>query len=569
MLTDPRLSFEDRWGSMLDELLVRARISGEAPGHRFDLGRSCECAPIRSKIPGDAECPAWVAHELWLGVRALRDRVVTRESRLEALPGRSVREILDDDSPDPGSVDELAAVAAFNQVVAVFDGQVDEYLNRLAGWALAMDHAADEVRRNDLPSPHESPLSREEMARAERRITELSRAAWSRIRDTAPARRPDVEAGIRAWYGHVGAPAPETIFWVRSPREMSRLVRALTEVVSGSWAALVEARGDVVDSGIQRFRGSLMPETYEHAARYLAAASRRTGTTARIVESVHPAAESHLVSMARAASAVFGWNDAHRLRRDAATRLGGARSRLMESLAWWDTASERPGLGSGPIETTDGTPRPVDTVAALPWLGGLDEAGLAATHAVLEAADSTASAWCWWGFRGFAIACERPAQIQFDDQRRLHAHTGPAIRFRDGWAVSAWHGTPVPHAAIDSGWTPRDILASGNQEVRRAAIEASGGWHEFARRARLQQVGPDVADPGNPGGDPLRLYELPHGLLDEPARLLLVSNASLERDGSRRRYGLLVPPDIDDPLDAAAWTFDLDPALYASLDAAR
>ncbi len=31
----------------------------------------------------------------------------------------------------------------------------------------------------------------------------------------------------------------------------------------------------------------------------------------------------------------------------------------------------------------------------------------------------------------------------------------------------------------------------------------------------------------------------------------------LERDGTRRAYGLTVPADISDPVHAAAWTFNI------------
>lgn len=34
----------------------------------------------------------------------------------------------------------------------------------------------------------------------------------------------------------------------------------------------------------------------------------------------------------------------------------------------------------------------------------------------------------------------RPEIIKFDDQKRLHCADGPAIRYRDGFAVYAWHG---------------------------------------------------------------------------------------------------------------------------------
>lgn len=66
----------------------------------------------------------------------------------------------------------------------------------------------------------------------------------------------------------------------------------------------------------------------------------------------------------------------------------------------------------------------------------------------------------------------------------------------------------------------------------------------------------------------LRLYELPGHLRDlyhQPARILVVHNASPDRDGNRRAFGLLVPADVPDALSAAAATFAVGPAEYAAL----
>jgi len=77
-----------------------------------------------------------------------------------------------------------------------------------------------------------------------------------------------------------------------------------------------------------------------------------------------------------------------------------------------------------------------------------------------------------------------------------------------------------------------------------------------------------VADPGNPG-QTITLYELPEQLAgmygDEPVRVLLCTNATVERDGTRHRFGLTVPAQISDPVAAAAWTFSLSPTQYRAL----
>jgi hypothetical protein len=161
---------------------------------------------------------------------------------------------------------------------------------------------------------------------------------------------------------------------------------------------------------------------------------------------------------------------------------------------------------------------------------------------------------------------DRPAALHTEpipgevDDRRLHSSDGPSVEYRDGWAVHAWHGTRVPAWVIESPTVDR-IAAESNVEVRRCAIERIG-WGAFIEDAGLRLIG-QSADPGNPGAV-LQLYDLPF----EPwgaTRVLLAVNGSVERDGTRRRYGLRVPAWLTDPLEAAGWTYGLSGAQYAQL----
>ena len=90
------------------------------------------------------------------------------------------------------------------------------------------------------------------------------------------------------------------------------------------------------------------------------------------------------------------------------------------------------------------------------------------------------------------------------------------------------------------------------------------GWDQFIPTAGLTQVGDAVPDPGNPGHE-IALYDVPERIYgDADVRVLLCTNGTRERDGSRRRFGLTVPADIADPLHAAAWGYDLTPEQYAT-----
>jgi hypothetical protein len=177
----------------------------------------------------------------------------------------------------------------------------------------------------------------------------------------------------------------------------------------------------------------------------------------------------------------------------------------------------------------------------------------------------------WWAWGDFAMVAERPTVLNVEQfaptgwgSHRLHCETGPAVAWADGTAVYAWHGTRVPADLIEgAGWDTTRILQERNAEVRRCAIERAG-WDRFVREAGLAQVGPTVADPGNPGQE-LALYDVPERIYgDADVRVLLCTNGTVERDGSRHRFGLTVPAEIEDPIAAAAWGYGLTPELYAT-----
>jgi hypothetical protein len=173
----------------------------------------------------------------------------------------------------------------------------------------------------------------------------------------------------------------------------------------------------------------------------------------------------------------------------------------------------------------------------------------------------------WWPRENVCVVAERPLVVHTEQvpsdygEARLHNGNGPAMAFPDGWTVHAWHGTRVPSWVIDAPTADR-ITVERNVEVRRCAIEHVG-WAAFIEGAGLELLA-RTDDPGNPGCE-LLLYDAWQEPWRAPARLLLAVNGSLERDGTRRRYGLRVPAGFDHPLDAAGWTYGLSGAQYARL----
>jgi hypothetical protein len=181
-----------------------------------------------------------------------------------------------------------------------------------------------------------------------------------------------------------------------------------------------------------------------------------------------------------------------------------------------------------------------------------------------------ASAGWSWPHRQFVVVADRPAAIHRErvgpdgwGSHRLHCETGPAVQHRDGWGLWFWHGINVPQWVV-SDPTPEAIAAETNTELRRCAIE-SYGWDRWLDRIGAECVSCE-SDPGNPGRD-LRLFDLPSGeqVYPEPVRLLVMHNASLDRDGSRRRFAETVPADVGSAVAAAAWQSDVPEETYRQL----
>lgn len=164
-----------------------------------------------------------------------------------------------------------------------------------------------------------------------------------------------------------------------------------------------------------------------------------------------------------------------------------------------------------------------------------------------------------WTSRVF-VGCDRPSTIMRDSDGNLHSEEGPAVAWSDHWSLNAWHGTFVPDDFHAWDWTR--VVAEPNAELRRCGIERLG-WENLT--AAMQCVD-ETDDPGNPG-ESLSLYRVPEELLPEnrDARLLVVSNASLDKGGRRRRFGLLVPSRHRSALTAAADLFGLPASEYAAI----
>ena len=177
----------------------------------------------------------------------------------------------------------------------------------------------------------------------------------------------------------------------------------------------------------------------------------------------------------------------------------------------------------------------------------------------------------WWPLRRICIACERPLAVHRDNRGRVHHPSQAAVRFDDGFAIHAWHGTQVPADWITKSdrLDPRSALDRAiNVERRRAAAEIVG-WSRV-----LEHLTAQVID-RNP--DPM-IGELLEALLPPeqeyvrswdgdlgsyaqklppyPARFLRV------RCATGRDFVLSVPRELRTALEANAWTYGMRPEEY-------
>jgi len=161
-----------------------------------------------------------------------------------------------------------------------------------------------------------------------------------------------------------------------------------------------------------------------------------------------------------------------------------------------------------------------------------------------SAAGATASPKVCWLY-------ERPTAIAVDDRGRLHSTNGPAVTFRDGWSIFAYHRIELWEDAIMRPETIAfdTILQCRNVERRRALVELFG-LERFVRE--MQERG-------------YRCHKDRNGTLwklDNDIALVEVVNGTPEPDGSYKHYFLPCDPRAKTATEAVAGTYGLRPKQY-------
>ena len=155
-------------------------------------------------------------------------------------------------------------------------------------------------------------------------------------------------------------------------------------------------------------------------------------------------------------------------------------------------------------------------------------------------------------YENLCFVSDKPVQMACNEVEDLHSTAGPALEFADGTAVYAIDGIVVSDFIVTQPQkiSPRMIDNERNAAMRRIMMrQYCGNFYD--------DCGATLAAEDRLG----RLYRKKR-LFDTDFTFIRVTNSSLEPDGSRREYVLRVPPTMQTPTEAIAWTFGMTPEEY-------
>ncbi len=334
--------------------------------------------------------------------------------------------------------------------------------------------------------------------------------AWRMVAAaTGPADREAAEAGVRLAYRRAGLAEPARIEWADSPREALRLLRGGQHGPDGPYGP--DARGASVRDTIRsapwaaergRLRERLGPAGW--ARRWAATGAHLWESTERLVDRVRAGLVEELA--------------------DGRAEEAEVRLLLLDAVLGQHDAAWLCAFGTG-----EGAP--------LEGLGAV----------------ARAAGW-WWPYEGLAILCERPTELHRDEAGRLDRGDGPALAYRDGFALHAWRGMPVPGEFLAEleALTPGRIQVEENAELRRVMLEHYG-YDRYLAESNARPVHRDETGV---------LWRIPLPG-DEDVVMVEVVNSTPEPDGTSRTYWLRVPPSTRTAKQGVAWTFGLEPHTYA------
>ncbi|WP_225801606.1 DUF6745 domain-containing protein [Streptomyces sp. NK15101] len=342
-----------------------------------------------------------------------------------------------------------------------------------------------------------------------RSVTTTTADRWRAVAAaTGPADRAAAEAGVRVAYRSAGLAPPERVLWADSPLAAVMLLQGLTdagrsvrdEVRTRPWA---EER--------RRLHDELGPAGW--AAHWQATGAPLWDLTRALVD-----------------------------------RIRAAATEAFEGTGASEGAETKAGRGDVRLVLLDAVLGQHDAA----WLAAFDGHGarLAGLATVAEHAG-----W-WWPYENAVVICERPVELHRDEAGRLDRGDGPALAFRDGFALHAWRGMQVSAEFLAGlpGLTPERIRTEENAELRRVMLEYYGYDRYLAASGARHEHGDETGV--------LWRIELAD---DEDVVMVEVVNSTPEPDGTHRTYWLRVPPRTRTAREGVAWTFGLRPEEYEPL----
>jgi len=315
---------------------------------------------------------------------------------------------------------------------------------------------------------------------------------------TGAADRAATEEGVRLAYRTAGLAEPERIVWAASPRAA---VEAVEKLADAGQSVREEVRTRPWAEERRRMYDELGPAGW--SALWSATGAQLWETTAALAERIRSGVVADLAARPEDESAV--------------------RLVLLDAVLGQHDAA---------------------------WLAAFDGRG----DRLAGLAEVARNAGWWWPYERAVVISERPEVLHRDEAGRLDHGEGAALAYRDGFALHAWRGMPVPAAFLAelASLTPQRIREEENAELRRVMLEYYG-YDRYLTES---------------GAEPVHRDET--GILwrialdgDEDVVMVEVVNSTPEPDGTHRTYWLRVPPATRTAKDGVAWTFGLEGAAYA------
>lgn len=190
---------------------------------------------------------------------------------------------------------------------------------------------------------------------------------------------------------------------------------------------------------------------------------------------------------------------------------------------------------------------------------------IAGAHALRPLAEDLATRYLFVAQVGQdVIVCPVPDKVYLDGSGRIHREDGPAVVYRNDEIAFYLHGVWVPKNWY-YGWkvSAMDILNVSNLELRRTLIERMGmDWF-------LEETNAELCSSDDYGSLYVIRRELhplnPWSQRDEVVVFVRLLNSTPEpgTDDVFKEYLVQVPPEMETPRQAVAWSFRMEGSDYA------